>query len=86
MRFALTVLAIIIGEILGIYTAHLLAEGTGVKLTCRISAIAEEADEGRFQCAGDYGTLTLDVSAYDYMSDYLRADNGREVVISIDPK
>jgi hypothetical protein len=86
VRFALTLLAIVIGEILGIYAAQLLAEGTSVHLTGRVSAIADEAEEGRFQIIGDSGSLTIDVSAWDYMIDYLRASNGREMTITLEPK
>jgi hypothetical protein len=86
MRFLLWALAIAIGECLGIYAADVLAQGNGVHLTCRLSAIAEEAEEGRYACIGESGTVTLDVSAWDYMIDYLRSMNGSEIVIGLGPK
>lgn len=78
--------AFILGAWLAACGFAVFGKGTGVHLTCRLSAIAEEADEGRYACIGDSGTIRLDVSTWDYMTDYLRADNGREVVITIEAK
>ena len=86
MRTVCTVLAIELGIFLGVYTADVLAQSTAVHLTGRVSAIAEEAEEGRFQIIGDSGSLVIDVASWDYITDYMRAMNGREVTITIDPK
>lgn len=84
-RFLWTLVAILLGELIGIYAANLLAQGSKVSIVCRVSAIAEEAGEGRFQCIGDSNSVTLDVSSWDYITDYLSASNGEEIRVTIEP-
>jgi hypothetical protein len=84
-RFIWTLVAILMGELIGIYAADVLAQGSKVSIVCRVSAIAEEAGEGRFQCIGDSNSVTLDVSAWDYMTDYLSASNGEQIRLTIEP-
>lgn len=85
VKFACWVLAIALGEVLGLYAATALAQGSKVSIVCRVSAIAEEAGEGRFQCIGDSNSVTIDVSAWDYMTDFLTASNGSEIRLTIEP-
>lgn len=79
------VFAIALGALLGLYAAKVLADVQRVSIVCRVSAIAEEADEGRFQCIGDSGSVTLEVAAWDYLIDYMRASNGEQIRLTIEP-
>lgn len=85
MRFWLAVLAVALGELLGIYAADVLANGSKVSIVCRLSAIAEESEQGRFACIGDSNSVTLDVASWDYMIDFLRPMNGEEIRVTIEP-
>ena len=84
-RFLFWLLAVALGELLGLYAGDVLANGSKVSIVCRVSAIAEEAEEGRFQCVGDSNAVTLDVARWDYMTDYLTASNGEQIRLTIEP-
>lgn len=79
------VVAIALGVWLALYAVNVLAQGSRVSIVCRVSAIAEEAEEGRFQCIGNSNSVTIDVASWDYLTDYLTASNGSEIRLTIEP-
>lgn len=81
---AAVLLGLALSALIALAVLH--AENGHVTLTGRVSATEDEAEDGHFVIIGDSNTVVIDVSAWDYMIDYLRASNGRVVTLTIEPK
>lgn len=65
---------------------HVHAEQHTVTLRGRLVATADEAGAGVFVLDGDAGRVKLDVSQWDYLTDYLAGGVGKSLRVELTPE
>lgn len=87
MRFACWVLAIALGEILGLYAADVLAQSRGITITGHLWPSGNGECQYFTDPEGDSASINLSSVPQDYLCDWLEgtAKGGTRVVITITP-
>ena len=62
------------------------AQVKSVRLRGTLSATTEEAEAGRFTLTGAGQWITVDVSGWDYLTDYMRGTVGHRVTVTLTPE
>lgn len=79
------VLAIVVVAV-SVWVASVRADNARVTLHGRLTATAEEADEGSFTLdADEIGVITINPGNADYIRDFLKGSVGSEFTVTLGP-